>query len=228
MSGVTDCYQPAERRFRIMRACLEVMLEAHQPVMIVTKNALVLRDSDILRQMATKNLVHVAVSVTTLDHELARTMEPRTSPPAERLRAIHELSGAGIPVCVMVAPVVPGLTDSEMPAILRAAQEAGARSAGYILLRLPWTVQPVFLDWLDRTQPLKKPRVESLLRSMRGGKLNDPNFGSRMRGSGELAEQIGKMFDVFAKRYSLDADLPDLDCSQFRPPVPSRGQMRLF
>jgi DNA repair photolyase len=228
MSGVTDCYQPAERKFRITRACLEVLLEARQPVTIVTKNALVLRDLDLLTPMAAQRLVHVAVSVTTLDRELARTMEPRTSLPAERLRAIRELSQAGVPVCVNVAPVIPGLTDSEMPEILRAANEAGAAAAGYILLRLPWTVQPVFTDWLERNYPLKKPRIESLIRSMRGGRLNDPNFGSRMRGHGVMADQIENMFDLFTKKYGLDGDLPELDCSQFRPPRSASGQLRLF
>ncbi len=228
MSGVTDCYQPAERKFRLTRGCLEVLLEARQPVTIVTKNSLVLRDLDLLRQMSALNIIHVAVSVTTLDRELAHTMEPRTSPPAERLRAIRELNQAGIPVNVMVAPVVPGLTDSEMPEILRAAKEAGARAAGYIMLRLPLNVLPVFLDWLQRSYPLKQKRVESHIRSMRGGRMNDPNFGTRMRGQGLMADQIENFFDVFTKKYGLDGDLPELDCSKFRPPRSASGQLRMF
>jgi DNA repair photolyase len=228
MSGVTDCYQPAERRFRITRACLEVLLEARQPVTIVTKNALILRDLDLLAPMAARALVQVAVSLTTLDEALARTMEPRTSPPRHRLRAIHQLSAAGVPVCALIAPVIPGLTDSGIPAVLQAAGQAGARAAGYVLLRLPWSVQPVFLNWLEREQPLKKPRIEALIRSVRSGRLNDPNFGSRMRGEGVLAEQIEKIFNVFAKKYGLDGDLPELDGSQFQPPPPRHGQLRLF
>jgi len=228
MSGVTDCYQPAERKFRLTRGCLEVLLEARQPVTIVTKNSLVLRDLDLLREMSALNIIHVAVSVTSLDRELAHTMEPRTSPPAERLRAIRELSQAGIPVNVMVAPVVPGLTDSEMPEILRAAKEAGARTAGYIMLRLPLNVLPVFLDWLERNYPLKQKRVESHIRSTRGGRMNDPNFGSRMRGQGIMADQIEHLFDVFTKKYGLDGSLPELDCSRFQPPRSASGQLRMF
>lgn len=228
LSGVTDCYQPAERRFRLTRQCLEVALEARQPVSIVTKNALVTRDLDILREMAALRLARVSLSITTLDESLARTMEPRTSPPSARLRAVRELSEAGVPVNVMVAPVVPGLNDSEIPAVLREAAAAGAGSAAYVLLRLPLTVQPVFLEWLARTEPMRAARVESLIRSARGGKLNDAQFGRRMRGSGELAGQIGQTFRVFARKYGLDGGLPPLDTSQFRPPRPSSGQLRLF
>jgi DNA repair photolyase len=228
ISGVTDCYQPAERRFRLTRGCLAVMLEARQPAMLVTKNALVLRDLDLLGPMAAQRLVRVAISLTTLDADLARQMEPRTSPPAERLRAIRELHAAGVPVCALIAPVVPGLTDSELPALLRAAKEAGARSAGYVLMRLPWTVLPVFFDWLERTYPLKKPRVEALLRSMRDGKFYDATWGSRMRGRGPLADQIEQVFDVFARKLGLDGSLPPLDMTRFRPPRPTAGQLRLF
>jgi DNA repair photolyase len=228
MSGVTDCYQPGERKFRLTRGCLEVLLEARQPVTIVTKNALVLRDLDLICEMASRNIVRVAVSVTTLDRQLARTMEPRTSPPAERLRAIRELNQSGVPVMVMVAPVVPGLTDSEVPEILRAAHDAGARSAGYIMLRLPLNVRPVFLDWLQRNYPLKQQRIESHIRAVRGGQMNDPNFGSRMRGQGIMADQIENIFDLFAKKYGLDGELPELDCSQFQPPRSASGQLRMF
>ncbi|MCH7688520.1 MAG: PA0069 family radical SAM protein [Planctomycetes bacterium] len=227
-SGITDCYQPAERRFQLTRRCLEVACEARQPIGIVTKNALVTRDLDILSKMAAENTVHVFLSITTLDETLARSMEPRTSSPAARLRTIQQLREAGIPVGVMAAPIIPGLNDSEIPNILEAAREAGAQSAGYILLRLPLTVRPVFLEWLERTQPTKADRVESLVRSTRGGELNDPNFISRMRGSGQIAEQIRQTFKVFSRRYELNASLPPFETSHFRPPQPTSGQLRLF
>ncbi len=197
LSGVTDCYQPAERRFRLTRGCLEVMLEAHQPLGIITKNALVTRDLDLLAPLAAENLVHVYVSVTTLDAELARVLEPRTATPHARLRAIRELTDAGVPVGVMTAPIIPGLNDQEMPAILRAAREAGARSAGYVLLRLPFAVRPIFEDWLTRHLPDKADRVRSLIATTRNGRMNDARFGSRMRGQGEYAEQIARAFKVF-------------------------------
>ena len=224
MSGVTDCYQPAERHYRLTRACLEVAAEAQQPISIITKNALVLRDLDILQGMAAVNLVHVNVSITTLDTGLARSMEPRTSTPLARLRAVKELSEAGVPVRVLVAPVIPGLNESEIPAILKAAKEAGAIGAGHVLLRLPLTVAPVFFEWLQRTQPTRVTRVEERIRSTRGGKLNDSDFTTRMSGTGEIAHQISKMFRLFAKRYGLDGGLPEYDCTLFRPP----GQLWLF
>jgi DNA repair photolyase len=227
-SGVTDCYQPAERQFRLTRGCLEVALECRQPVYIITKNALVLRDLDLLREMAAERLVQVYVSITTLDAELARVMEPRTSIPWGRLRAVRVLADAAIPVGVMVAPVIPGLNDAEIPSILEAAKQAGAGTAGYILLRLPLTVKPVFLEWLHRTQPLKAEKVEARMRETHGGKMNDSEWGRRMVGSGELAEQIRNLFRLFAQKHGLDGDLPPLDCSRFRPPQPSSGQLRLF
>jgi DNA repair photolyase len=228
MSGVTDCYQPAERRFRLTRACLEVALEARQPIGIVTKNALVLRDLDILREMARLNLVHVHLSVTSLDEELARTMEPRTSRPTARLRAIAALTAVGIPASAMVAPIIPGLNDSEIPALLGAVAEAGALKAGYILVRLPLAVAPIFTDWLARTQPTRAARVESLIRSTRSGKLNSSQFGERMRGSGLIAEQIDQAFRLFARKHNLDRAMPELDYTQFRAPAPKSGQLRLF
>lgn len=227
-SGVTDCYQPAERTFKLTRGCLQVALEARQPIGIVTKNALIVRDIDVLAAMAELKVVSVAVSVTTLDAELARTLEPRTSPPASRLDTIAKLTAAGIPTLVMVAPIIPGLNDTEIPEILRAAKSAGANSASYTLLRLPLTVRPVFQDWLKRTQPLKAARVESLIRSTRDGELNNSNFGRRMRGTGQIAEQIQRTFQVFARKHRLDQRLPSLDTSQFRPPTGSSGQLRLF
>jgi len=227
-SGVTDCYQPAERQFRLTRQCLEVALECRLPVGIVTKNALVVRDLDLLREMASLRLVHVNVSVTTLDSELARIMEPRTSIPTARLRAIQTLSAAGVPTRVMVAPIIPGLNDSEIPSILEAAKAAGAIGASYILLRLPVTVEPVFLEWLRRTQPLKARKIESLIRETRGGSLSNSEWGKRMVGTGQIAEQIRNLFRVFVQKHKLDDSLPPHDFSQFRPSVPRSGQLRLF
>jgi DNA repair photolyase len=224
---VTDCYQPAEREFRLTRQCLEVALECRQPVSIITKNALVLRDLNLLQQMAAAGLVHVFLSITTLDAELARTMEPRTSIPDARLRAVRTLAQAGVPVGVMTAPIIPGLNDSEIPSVLEAAHEAGAKSAGYVLLRLPLTVEPVFREWLERTQPLKVERVEQRIRHSRRGKLSNSAWGERMRGEGEIADQIGQMFRLFSQRFGFGR-LPPLDASQFRPPVPRSGQLRLF
>lgn len=227
-SGVTDCYQPAEREFRLTRQCLEVALECRQPVCLITKNALVVRDLDILREMSARNLVHVSFSVTTLDGELARTMEPRTSIPAARLRAVQLCSEAGIPVQVMVAPIIPGLNDTEIPDILEAAKKAGATAAAYLLVRLPLTVRPVFREWLRRTQPLKWKKIEGLIRQARAGKLNSSKWGERMVGTGEVAEQIGNLFSVFQQKHGLNCKLRPLDFSQFRPPKPRSGQLRLF
>ena len=228
LSGVTDCYQPAERRFRLTRRCLEVAAEARQPVGIITKNALVLRDLDLLRDLAADNLVRVTLSVTTLDAGLARSLEPRTSAPAARLRAVRELSAAGVPAGILVAPTIPGLNDSEIPAILAAAKEAGARGAGWQMLRLPLTVAPVFLEWLRRERPDALRRIEGRIRDVRGGKLNNAAFGERMRGTGELARQIGDLFRLFARRHGLDGPTAPLDCTKFRPPADRRGQRRLF
>jgi DNA repair photolyase len=228
LSGVTDCYQPAERHYRLTRGCLEVALQAGQPMMIITKNALVVRDLDILAPMAKHALIHVNLSITTLDSDLARSMEPRTSTPIARLRACRELADAGVPVRVLVAPVIPGLNDAEIPAILEAARSAGATSAGFTLLRLPLTVAPVFIDWLEREQPGRAKKVLDRLREARDGRLNDPEFGSRMRGSGERAGKIRDLFRIFRKRHGLDGPLPPLDSSGFRPPLPTTGQLRLF
>lgn len=227
-SGVTDCYQPAEREFRITRACVAVAAECHQPIGIITKNALICRDVDLLAQLAAHNCVRVSLSITTLDAKLARVMEPRTSSPEARLRAIRELTAAGIPVNVMTAPIIPGLNDSEIPAILAAAREAGAQWAGYVLLKLPATVKPVFLDWLQRTQPLKAERVESLIRTTRGGKLSDSQFGRRQVGTGNLAELIADTFRLWTTKLSYLAEHPTLNCDAFRPPQAKTGQRRLF
>ena len=227
-SGVTDCYQPVERRFRLTRQCLEVALEARQPIGIVTKNALVTRDLDLLQEMARFNIIQVAMSVTTLDAALARVMEPQTSAPWARLRAIGELARAGVPTQVMVAPIVPGLNDVEIPRILQAAEEAGATSAAYVTLRLPLTVEPVFLEWLEHAIPEKKDRILSRIRSVRDGELSDSKFGSRMRGSGAIADQIRQTFQVFARKCGLEGKPPEFDTSQFRPPRTSTGERFLF
>ena len=231
LSGVTDCYQPVERKLRLTRRCLEVAREACQPIAVITKNGLVTRDVDLFGDMAKLGTVSVGVSVTSLDQSLTRVMEPRTSSPAARLEAIATLSLAGVPVHVLVAPVVPGLTDHEIPAILRAASEAGARSASYVLLRLPMTVEPVFLEWLARALPDRRSVVESRIRSTRGGDLYESGFGVRMRGEGPIAEQIGRTFELFAKRFGLktgESRQAELDCSRFRRPVPRSGQRWLF
>jgi DNA repair photolyase len=227
-SGVTDCYQPAERKFGLTRDCLQVAYDFRQPVGVITKNALVLRDLQLLKQMAQQRLVHVAISLTTLSPDLARDMEPRTSTPAARLRAIHDLSSNGIPVQVMVAPIIPGLNDSSLPQVLQAAREAGATTAGYQVVRLPLTVLPVFQRWLERTQPLKAAAVLELIRSTRDGQLNDAQFGSRMSGQGTMAKQIGDLFRVFVRKLKLSDTLPERDCSQFQVPPANSGQLMLF
>ena len=227
-SGVTDCYQPCERQFRLTRQCLEVALECRLPVGIVTKNALVVRDIDLLEQMAKLRLVHVGVSITTLDAELARVMEPKTSIPTARLRAIQMLSEAGVPTRVMVAPIIPGLNDSEIPAILEAAKNAGVLGAAYILLRLPLTVEPVFHEWLGRTQPLKLEKIERQIRETRDGKLYSAEFGQRMAGTGQIAEQVRNLFKVFVHKYGLDNEFPPYDFSQFHHATPRSRQLRLF
>jgi DNA repair photolyase len=228
-SGVTDCYQPAERHFRITRGCLEVALEARQPMTIITKNALVARDLDLLREMAARNLVRVAFSITSLHQELTRIMEPRTSAPHARLAALEKLSTAGVPTFLMAAPTIPGLNDSEIPEILRAGSEAGAQGASYVLLRLPTTVREVFFEWLERQLPDQAEKVKGRIRATREGRNNSAEFGKRMRGTGLIADQIAQTFRVFAAKYGLDnSKLTPLDCSQFRPPRAANGQMSLF
>lgn len=228
LSGVTDAYQPAERRFRLTRRCLEVAVEAQQPMTIITKNALIRRDLDLLANLAAGNLIHANVSITTLDQQLTRVMEPRSSAPRARLEAVRALAEAGVPVRVLIAPIIPGLNDSEIPAILTAAKEAGARSARFILLRLPLTVAPVFLEWLTRVLPEQRERIEGRIRSVREGKLNQSEFATRMSGTGPLAQQIDHLFHIFARKLGLDSPLPVYDYTRFHPPRPSSGQLRLF
>jgi len=224
-SGVTDCYQPAEREFRLTRQCLEVAAECRQPVSIITKNALVLRDLDLLKELAKDGLVQVNVSITSLNAELARQMEPRASIPAARLRAVRTLTEAGIPTRVLVAPIVPGLTDHEAPQILQAAREAGAIDARYVLLRLPQTVEPVFLEWLARNRPAEITRVEGRIQHSRGGKFYQSDWNTRMRGQGEIADRIGNLFEIWRRKLGFQ-NLPELATDQFRPP--RIGQLRLF
>lgn len=203
MSGVTDPYQPIERRLELTRRCLEVLLEFRQPVGIITKNFLVTRDIDILREMAADRAAAVTLSVTSLDRSLQGIMEPRTSIPSRRLKAIEMLAKAGVPVGVNVAPVIPGLTDHELPAIVEAAVNAGATSASYIIVRLPLAVAPLFEEWLGHHFPHRKEKVLNRLRSLRGGKLNNAGFGERMRGEGPYAEQVAGMFSVACARAGI-------------------------
>jgi DNA repair photolyase len=228
ISGVTDCYQPAEQRLRITRACIEVLVEAHQAFGMITKNTMVVRDLDLLAPHAQQRMCAVNISVTTLDAELARTLEPRTSSPAARLKAIQALSSAGVPVRVMTAPIIPGLNDLEIPAILQAAAEAGARGAGWQMLRLPWAVRPIFEDWLARNRPQQRDRIVARIQAVRAGKMNDYEFGRRMRGEGEYADNIAQTFAVFSRKFGLDRGLPPLDTTQFRPPRSPDGQKTLF
>ena len=218
IAGVTDAYQPVERRLGVTRRCLEVFVEFRNPVTIITKNALVTRDLDLLRALAEHHAVSVSLSITTLDSELQRALEPRASAPHERLRALESLAAAGIPTNVMVAPIIPGLTDAETPAILQAAANAGARSAGHIVLRLPHGLRDLFDDWLITHRPLRRAKVLHRLESLRGGKLNDPRFGSRMRGEGIFAAQIGDLFRIAARRAGLDGPQPTLSADAFRRP----------
>ena len=225
MSGVTDCYQPVERRLRVTRRCLEVFAEFCQPVSLITKNALVVRDLDYLTALAGHGAAAVVLSMTTLAPDLSRAMEPRASLPAQRLAAVKALAAAGVPVGVNIAPVVPGLNDHEIPASGAAAAEAGARFAGWGMLRLPLGVKDVFLDWLDRVFPGKRSRVLARIREVRGGTLDQSAFGVRMTGEGIFAEQIRALFRAAARRHGLDRGFPTLSTTAFRRPGPSQLQL---
>jgi DNA repair photolyase len=217
MSGVTDPYQPVERGLRITRRCLEVLAEFRNPVVIVTKNYLVTRDMDLLSELASHEAAAVAFSLTTLDDDLRRIMEPRTSRPARRLAAVEKLAAGGIPVGVMTAPVIPGLNDHELPNLLSAAAEAGATFAAYVPVRLPYAVAPLFEDWLARHFPERKDKVLNRIRSMRGGELNDASFGSRMRGEGLFAQHIAQLFSISCRRAGMgEARFPKLSTAAFR------------
>jgi DNA repair photolyase len=225
MSGVTDPYQPVERKLRITRKCLEVLAKFRNPVAIITKNRLVTRDVDLLGELAGFDAAAVNVSVTSLDPSLQRVLEPRTSSPAARLEAVAALRAAGIPVGVMVAPIIPGLTDHEVPKILEACAKAGAQFAGYTIVRLPWAVAPLFEHWLEEHFPDRKEKVLGRIRDIRGGeKLNSTKWGARITGEGIFAEQIRAMFEVGCRRHGMDAR-PKLSTDAFRRP---REQLSLF
>lgn len=227
MSASTDIYQPLEHSMRLARQCLEVMVACGQPVSTMTKSAMVLRDRDLWSRLAEMGAGRVTLTIATLDADLARGLEPRASSPSARLRVIRELSAAGIPVSVSVAPVIPGLTDQEVPRILEAAAEAGATSAMWVLLRLPYQIKDLFLDWLKRSvHPDRARKVESLIRQTRDGKLYDATH-ARHRGEGPIAQQIKQSFDVFSRRYGLNSTPTPLSSAHFRRPETS-GQMPLF
>lgn len=219
MSGVTDPYQPAERRLQITRRCLEVLAKFRNPVGIITKNSLVTRDIDLLNELASHNAVAVNISVTSLDRKLQQILEPRTSPPHARLDAVARLHAAGIPVGVMVAPIIPGITDHEVPAIVEACGKAGAQFAAHVVLRLPWAVAPLFERWLEEHFPDRKEKVLGRIRHMRGGdKLYDARWGKRQMGEGIFAEQISTMFQVACRRAGISGR-PKLSTAAFRRPV---------
>jgi DNA repair photolyase len=227
MSGVTDCYQPIERRLQLTRNCLAVLAEFRNPVGIITKNHLVTRDIDLLQELARHNAVGVNVSINSLDADLARRLEPRASSPRHRLAAVEVLAKAGIPVGVLVAPIIPGLNDHEVAKVLEAAGKSGARWAGMEILRLPLTVSAIFQDWLERNEPGKKAKILDRIRSMRGGKLNDPRFGERMRGHGVFADQIRQMFEVARRKAGLAEDAPALSTAAFRRPPGNQLELEL-
>jgi DNA repair photolyase len=224
----TDCYQPIERDYRITRQVLEVLLEFGHPVGIVTKSALVLRDLDLLKALAERNLTKVAVSITTLDAKLARAMEPRAATPSKRLATIEALAAAGIPTVAMVAPIVPGLNDNEIEAILRSAAAAGAREAGYVMLRLPLEVADIFREWLFAHAPDRASRVLSLVRQTREGKISDATFGRRMTGSGPYAWTIGRRFEMACQRLGLNRERMKLSTEHFRAPPRPGEQLTLL
>jgi DNA repair photolyase len=230
MSGVTDPYQPIERRLRVTRSVVEVMAEFRNPMTVITKNHLVTRDIDLFQDLHAHRCISVNLSITTLRNDLQNIMEPRTSIPARRLAAVEALAKAGIPVGIMVAPIIPGLTDEEMPAILQAARDAGAQWAGYVILRLPHAVAPLVEDWMARHYPDRRDKVINRVKEMRGGKMYDSRWGIRATGTGEFAEQIGNLFRLAKKRagYREDSRTDSLSTASFRrPPVPG-SQISLF
>jgi DNA repair photolyase len=228
VSGVTDPYQPVERRLRITRRCLEVLAEFRNPVTVITKNYLVTRDTDVLGELAAHGAAAVSLSITTLDEKLQRVMEPRTSVPARRLAAVEKLASAGIPVGVMVAPIIPGITDHEVADILKASRDAGARWAGYVMLRLPHAVAPLFEDWLSHHFPERKDKVLNRVRGMRGGRLYDSTWGRRARGTGEFADQVAALFHVARRKAGFEEERRgELSTAAFRRPH-RHGQLGLF
>ena len=219
MSGVTDPYQPVERSLKLTRRCLEVLVEFRNPVAVITKNSLVSRDLDLLSDLASYRAAAVFLSVTTLDSGLSRVMEPRASQPERRLQAIRDLRQAGVPAGVMVAPVIPGLTDHELPSIIEEAFKAGAEFAGYSVLRLPYGVKEIFEKWIGEHFAERKNKVLNRIRSVRGGKLNDPNYGSRMRGEGPFADQVKALFSAACRKAGLNRVRPSLSSASFRRPA---------
>jgi DNA repair photolyase len=218
LSGITDCYQPAERRFRLTRGCLEVLEEFKNPFSIITKNFLVTRDLDIFKRMAEINGVMVLVTVTSLDAKLAAKLEPRTSQPAYRLKAVETLAKAGIPVGVLMAPVIPGFTDEEIPSVLKAAKDAGASTVHYVPLRLPYGLSVIFENWLEENFPDRKDKVLNRIRDIRGGKINDSSFETRMRGTGIYAEQIRALFHLHVQKNQLNKLHHKLTTEHFKVP----------
>jgi DNA repair photolyase len=228
IGGNTDPYQPQERRLRVTRGVIEVLTRFRHAFSIITKSALILRDADLLADMARDDLVRVAISVTSLDRKLARSMEPRAATPEKRIDAIRRLSDAGVPVTVMFAPCIPGLNDHEMEAVLERAAAAGAKGAGYVALRLPMEIKDLFQEWLASDHPDRASRVMSLVRQMRGGKAYDSQWGSRMKGQGPIADLMRTRFVAARKRYGLENPWGAMDLSKFRPPPKPGGQLDLF
>jgi len=228
IGGNTDPYQPQERRLRVTRKVIEVLERFRHPFTIITKSALIVRDADLMGPMGQANLARAAVSVTSLDRKLARVMEPRAATPERRIEAIRALTEAGTPTVVMFAPVIPGLNDHEMEAVLERAKEAGAVGAGYVALRLPLEIKDLFREWLEANVPDRASRVMSLVRQMRGGKDYDPEWGKRMKGEGPIAALLSRRFEVAKKRLGFGAPFPPLDTTQFRVPPKAGDQMDLF
>jgi DNA repair photolyase len=224
LSGNTDCYQPIERKFELTRNLLKTFLRYRHPVGLITKNSLILRDLDILEELAKDNLVKVFISITSLDEKVRRTMEPRTASASKRLKTIEELSKAGVPVGVMCAPIIPGLTDHEVPAILKAAADRGALSAGMTIVRLNGSVGAIFEDWVVKNFPNRAPKILDQISATHGGKLNDSEFGRRMKGEGKVAEMINQLFKTSLKRYFAGRTIPEYDLSKFR----RGGNLNLF
>ena len=218
ISGVTDCYQPAEKHFKITRKCLETLLEFKNPVGVVTKNFLITRDIDILSKLAEFNGALAVISITTLDPKLARLMEPRTSQPYLRLKTIEKLSNSGIPTMVLIAPVIPGLTDHEIPKIIESSVNAGAVSAAYVMLRLPYSVKDIFTNWLDTYFPERRNKVINRIKAVRGGKLNNNDFFKRQIGEGIFAEQVSSMFKITSKKFKIDNYKINLNSDSFKNP----------
>lgn len=216
LSGNTDCYQPLEKKFKLTRGLLEAILEHRNPVGIITKNALIERDLDILKEMACMNLVHVVFSITSLNEDLRRTLEPRTASSSKKFSAMEKLSKNGIPTAIMTAPIIPGLNHHEIPALLKRASEAGAMQANYTVVRLNGEIEDIFKDWIEKNYPDRADKVLNQIREMHGGSLQDRRFKKRMSGEGAYSQIISSLFKVNKKKYGLDKEMPPLDCSQFR------------